>query len=76
MRIHAEIVASVLDEHVELFERAFVQQEVNPFARGKLALRVLRVDALLAAAGSGLGPPKVELSRMCRIGPPWDRGFA
>ncbi len=39
----------MLDIGVEFFERAFVEQHVKPFARGQLALGVLRVDALLPA---------------------------
>ena len=53
--LHAEIGAAVGDEHVEFFERAFVQQQINAFARGQLALGVLRVNPALAAAhASGL----------------------
>jgi len=40
----------VLDEHVELFEGAAVEQQVDAFARGELALGVLGGDALFAAA--------------------------
>ena len=31
--LHAEFVAAVFDEHVELFERAFIQEKLNPLAR-------------------------------------------
>jgi len=44
----AEIRRAVLDEHVPLFERALVEQQLEPLARGQLALGVLRRDALLA----------------------------
>jgi hypothetical protein len=37
----------VLDEHVPLFEGAFVEQQFDALARGELALGVLGVDALL-----------------------------
>ena len=47
---HAEIDAAVLDEHVGLFERAGVEQELQPLARGELAALVLRLDATRAAA--------------------------
>jgi hypothetical protein len=42
----------VLDEHVPFLERAFVEQDLEPLARGELALGVLRLDASLAAAFS------------------------
>jgi hypothetical protein len=48
---HAELHAPVLDEHVELLERALVQQQVDPLARRQLALGVLGRHPLLAAAG-------------------------
>jgi hypothetical protein len=51
--LHAEIGAAVGDEHVEFFEGAFIQQQVDAFARGQLALGVLRVDAALASAHAG-----------------------
>ena len=40
----------MLGEHIQLLERASVQQQVEPLARGELALLVLRLDALLPAA--------------------------
>jgi hypothetical protein len=42
---HAEVGAAVLDEHVPFLEGALVQQQLQPLARGELALGVLRVDA-------------------------------
>jgi hypothetical protein len=56
--LHAEFVAAMFDEHVELFEAAFVEQKLNAFARGELALGVLSRMALLAPAcarGGALG---------------------
>ena len=47
---HAEIVAIVLDEHVPLLERVFVEEQFEAFARGQLALRVLLLDAMRTAA--------------------------
>src|SRR3712207_7524132 len=47
---HAEFGAVVLDVHVELLEAAGIEQDVEPLARGKPALGMLRIDALLAAA--------------------------
>ena len=51
--IHAEIGAAMGDEHVELFEGAVIQQQVDAFARGQLAAGMLRFDALEAAAKTG-----------------------
>ena len=47
---HAEIGAAVLDEHVPFFEGTFIEQNLQAFARGELALGVLRVNAPLPAA--------------------------
>ena len=59
-RLHAEIVAAMLDEHVELLERIVVEQNFDPLARRELALGVLRRDALFAAAKAGAGAAAVE----------------
>ena len=58
--LHAEIGAAMLDEHVEFLERSMVEQQFDAFARGQLALGVLRLDARLAAAEPGPGAPAVE----------------
>jgi hypothetical protein len=62
---HAEVGTAVLLEHVELFERAFVQQDFDPLASRQLALGVLGVDAPLAAAqpwpSPGAAPIRPEL---------------
>ena len=47
---HAEIGAAMGDEHVVLFEGALIEQQLDPFARGQLSLRVLTVNPSLAAA--------------------------
>jgi hypothetical protein len=47
----------VFDEHVELLEGAPVEQEFDALAGRELAAGVLRLDALLAAAAAGPGPP-------------------
>ena len=52
---------AVLDEHVELLERALVDQQLDALAGGQLAALVLRVDARLAAAEAGLGAALLEL---------------
>ena len=50
----------MLDEHVELLERALVEQHVDPLARGELALRVLGRDPLRPAARQRRAPPPLE----------------
>jgi hypothetical protein len=52
--LHAEVGAAVLDEHVELLEAVFVEEQVDALAGGQLALGVLGRDALFTAAGPGL----------------------
>src|SRR3546814_9363388 len=47
--LHPEIDAIMFDIGIELLERSLVEQHVEPFARGELALRMLRIDALLPA---------------------------
>ena len=51
--IHAEIDAAVLLEHVPFLEGVRVEQQLDTFAGGQLALLVLTVDTLLAAAEAG-----------------------
>ena len=41
----------MLDELVELLERALVEQELDPLAGGELALAVLALAPILAAPG-------------------------
>src|SRR3546814_4294584 len=45
----------MFDIGIELLERSLVEQHVEPFARGELALRMLRIDALLPAPQRGGG---------------------
>ena len=40
----------MFDEHVEFLETALVEQKIDPLPCGQLAARMLRRDALLAAA--------------------------
>ena len=64
-------VAAVLDEHVELLEGALVEQQLDPLARRQLAARVLRGDALFAAAEPRfLRAAASSRSRMSFIGRP------
>ena len=51
--LHAEVGASVLDEHVPLFEGAFIKQQLQSFTRGELALFVLGFDTLEASSQAG-----------------------
>ena len=55
--LHAEFGRAVLDEHVELLERALVEQKLDALAGGQFAAGVLRLDALLAAAELGARAP-------------------
>src|SRR5262249_34952017 len=59
--LHAELGRAVLDEHVELLERAFVHQQLETLARGQLAPLVLRFDARVTAAGARAGAAFFEL---------------
>src|SRR6185503_6971101 len=54
LRLHAEIDAIMLDIHVIFFERALIEQDGQPLARGEAALGVLRLYPLLAAAEARL----------------------
>ena len=51
--LHAKIDAAVADKFVELFEGAFIEQQMDALARGQLAGFVLAFAALRAAAGFG-----------------------
>ena len=51
----------MLDEHVELLERALVHEELDALARGELAALVLRLDARLAATFARTRAPRLEL---------------
>ena len=59
--LHAEVVAAVLDVHVELLEGVLVHQQLDALARGELAALVLGVDARLPAAEPRLRPPPLQL---------------
>ncbi len=59
--LHAEIGRAVLDEHVELLERAVVEQKLDALAGGQLAARMLRRDAFFAAPEPRLRAPVFEL---------------
>jgi hypothetical protein len=67
---HAEIAAAMGDIHVVFFEGPLVEQHVQPFARGQLALGVLRRDALFAAAHASRLAPFLELLKNIEHEPP------
>ena len=50
---HPEIIAAVCDQFVRLFERAFVEQELNALARRHLAFFMLAFAPLRAASVFG-----------------------
>ena len=58
--LHAEVVAAVLDVHVELLEGVLVHEQLDALARGQLAALVLGVDARLPAAEARLRPPPLQ----------------
>src|SRR5262249_28404309 len=55
-----EFGRAVLDEHVELLERALVEQKLDALAGGQFAPGMLRLDALFAAAKLGARAPFLE----------------
>src|SRR5947209_5968069 len=59
--LHAEIIAAMLDEHVELFEGSMVEQELDALARRQLTARMLCVDTRLAAARTRVGASLIEI---------------
>src|SRR5579872_7081900 len=61
LAFHAEILAAMLDKHVPLFERAGVEEKLEPLARGELALAMLCLDPPLAAPGARQRPLFLEL---------------
>ena len=61
--LHAEVCRAVLDEHVEFFEGAFVEEDLDALARRQLALGMLRIDACLAATGPGDLAPALQLDQ-------------
>ena len=50
---HAEFGAVMLHIHVELFEAAGIQQDIQPLARRQPALLVLGLDALFPTTHAG-----------------------
>ena len=58
---HAEIGGAMFDEHVELFKRAGIEQEFEPFASGQFAFAVLALNTFFPAAKPGLRTAVFEL---------------
>ena len=58
--LHAEFDRTMLDEHVEFFERVFVEQNLDALTSRQLTALVLGFDALLATATLCGRPPGVE----------------
>jgi hypothetical protein len=50
---HSEVVAAVADQLVGFDESAFVEKQIDPFARGELAFSVLPFAACIAASSFG-----------------------
>ena len=59
--LHAEIDAAVADKFVELFEGAFVEEEIDALARGEFAGFVFALAAFGAAARFGFGAEAAEV---------------
>src|SRR6185312_13354126 len=54
------VAGDFLLQHVELLERALVEQELDALAGGQLAALVLGLDAPFATAQPGLRPPRLK----------------
>jgi hypothetical protein len=54
--LHTEFGTAMLLEHVELFERALIQQDLDPLTRGQLAFGMLGIDPPLSATHPGRIP--------------------
>jgi len=50
---HAELDASVLLEHVQLYEAILIEQQIDALARGQLAALMLLLDTIHTAAEQG-----------------------
>ncbi len=59
--LHPEVSAVVLDQGVDLLEAALVEEQLDPLARGQLALLVMTCDAVLTAAPTIRGEAFLEL---------------
>jgi hypothetical protein len=59
----------VADEFVQFFERAFIEQQINSFARGQLARFVFALAALWPASSFSFfaAPPQLGNPALLRI---------
>src|SRR4029077_11905775 len=62
--LHPEIATAMGDQLVDLLERAGIEQELDPLARGQLAGRVLLRQATRAAAKLGAALERFENVRV------------
>lgn len=58
--VHTEVTAAVADEGVELFEGAFVEEEVDALAGSHLAVAALAFETIGASAEFGIGAAAFE----------------
>jgi hypothetical protein len=58
--VHAEVAAAVLDEFVDFFEGAFVEEEFDAFAGSEFAFAVLALTAFGSSALFGGGVTAAE----------------
>jgi hypothetical protein len=56
LRVHTEVGATVLDEHIEFFETACIEETLEALPCGEFSFLVLGVDALLSATEPGRSP--------------------
>jgi hypothetical protein len=63
---HAEIVAAVADQLIGFDEGAFVEEEIDAFAGGELALGVLAFATFVAASGFSTGVAAAQLVEAVR----------
>ena len=66
--LHVEVVRAVAHEHVELLERAWVEQLLDPLAGGVLAALVLLGHGLLGAGVDRLVAQVLELLESLGVG--------
>ena len=65
---HAEFGAVMLHIHVELFEAAGIQQDIQPLARRQPALLVLGLDALFPTTHAGGGAAAFQFFQLLQHG--------
>jgi hypothetical protein len=58
--VHAEVAAAVSDQFIELFEGAFIEQQLDALAGGEFAFAVLTGAAVVATTQFGGGVTAAE----------------